>query len=84
MQVRNRRQKDGGMTPAAIGLVIAFLAAGLALGWFGQKTYAAHGDVKVAKTRMRGGRKTRWRSGVWAVVVAVLLVIAVKDILFPH
>jgi ABC-type Fe3+ transport system permease subunit len=72
------------MTPAAIALVVAFLAAGLLLGWFGQKTYAAHGDIKVAKTRMRGGRKTRWRSGLWAVLIGALLVIAVKDILFPR
>ncbi len=72
------------MTPVAIGLTVAFLAAGLALGWFAQKTYAAHGDIKVAKTRMRGGRRTRWRSGLWAVLVGALLAIAVKDILFPR
>jgi hypothetical protein len=72
------------MTPVAIGLTVGFLAAGLALGWFAQKTYAAHGDIKVAKTRMRGGRRTRWRSGLWAVLVGALLAIAVKDILFPR
>ncbi|HXZ64647.1 MAG TPA: hypothetical protein VEH05_07930 [Streptosporangiaceae bacterium] len=72
------------MTPAAIGVILVFLAAGLLLGWFGQKTYAAHGDIKVAKTRMRGGRRTRWRSGLWAILIAALLVIGVKDVLFPH
>src|SRR5262249_7336639 len=55
-------QRDWGMTPAAIGFVIVFMIVGLVTGWHGQKTVAAHADVKVAKNRLRGGRKTRWRS----------------------
>ena len=70
------QQKDGGMTPATIGAVIVFLAVGTVLGWFSQKMYLAHGDVKVARTRLRGGRRTRWRSAVWVVIVSVALVFA--------
>src|SRR5215471_17734834 len=55
-----------GMTPAAIVIVIIFLAAGLTLGWHGQKSVAAHSDVKVGHARVKGGRRTRWRSGVVA------------------
>lgn len=72
------------MTPAAIGLVVVFLLAGLALGWHSQKTYAAHGDVQVGRQRVKGGRRTRWRSGLMALLILVLLVIAVKDIVFGH
>jgi hypothetical protein len=72
------------MTPAAIGVVIVFLAVGISLGWFSQKTYAAHGDIKVAKNRMRGGRRTRWRSAVWAVVIAIGLIIAFTGVVHLH
>jgi ABC-type Fe3+ transport system permease subunit len=72
------------MSPAAIGLIIIFLAIGCALGWYSQKTTAAHGDVKVAKTRLAGGRRTRWRSGVAVLVVGVIVFLAVMDVLHPR
>jgi hypothetical protein len=72
------------MTTAAIGAVAVFLVVGTALGWHGQKSYAAHGDVKVAKTRLRGGRKTRLRSGIFAVLIGIGLVLAFADILRGH
>jgi len=72
------------MNPAVIGVVVIFLVLGVMLGWFSQKTQAAHGDVKVAKTRLSGGRKTRWRSAVFALILAVALVLAIKDALHPR
>jgi hypothetical protein len=69
------------MSPAARGLVVIFLVVGCVLGWYSQKTTAAHSDVKVAKTRLSGGRRTRWRSGVFVIVVAVILVLALSDVL---
>jgi hypothetical protein len=71
------------MSPAAIGLVVVFLVVGCLLGWYSQKTTAAHGDVKVAKTRLAGGRRTRWRSGMVVLVVGVIILLAVKDALHP-
>jgi len=68
----------------AVGLIVLFLVIGCVLGWYSQKSTAAHSDVKVAKTRLRGGRRTRWRSGVLVICVAVLLVLAWKDIVFHH
>jgi len=72
------------MSPAAIGVVIIFLVVGCLLGWYSQKTTAAHSDVKVAKTRLAGGRKTRWRSFVAVMVVGVIVFLAVKDVLHPR
>jgi len=72
------------MSPTAIGLVIIFLVVGCLLGWYSQKTTAAHGDVKVAKTRLAGGRRTRWRSGVLVLIVGVVVILAVKDVLHPR
>jgi hypothetical protein len=70
------------MTPAAIVIVVFFLAAGLALGWHGQKSVAAHADVKVGHSRVKGGRRTRWRSGVVAVAILAVMLIAVYDLIF--
>lgn len=56
-----------------IGAVIIFLIVGSVLGWHGQKTYAAHGDVKVAKNRLRGGRKTRARSSLWVAGLSIAM-----------
>jgi hypothetical protein len=72
------------MSPAAIGLVLVFLAIGCALGWYGQKTRAAHADVKVAKSRLSGGRRVRWRSGLLALALVIALLLAVKDALLKH
>jgi H+/Cl- antiporter ClcA len=72
------------MSPAAIGVVIVFLAVGLVLGWYSQKTSAAHSDVKVAKNRLSGGRRTRWRSAVVVLLLGLVTLLAVKDVLLPR
>jgi H+/Cl- antiporter ClcA len=72
------------MSPAAIGGIIIFLAIGCLLGWYSQKTTAAHSDVKVAKTRLSGGRRTRWRSGLLVLVISLVVILAAKDILHPR
>lgn len=72
------------MSPAAIAFVIVFLVVGLALGWFGQKVRAAHSDVKVAKTRLSGGRRTRWRSSVVVLILGIITLLAFADVLHPR
>jgi hypothetical protein len=72
------------MSSAAIGLIIIFGVVGLLLGWYSERTRAAHGDVKVAKTRLSGGRKTRWRSGLFVLVVGLIVLLAVRDVLHPR
>jgi hypothetical protein len=69
------------MSPTAIGLIVIFLVIGSLVGWYSQKTTAAHSDVKVAKTRLSGGRRTRWRSGLAVLVIGVVVILAVKDVL---
>jgi ABC-type Fe3+ transport system permease subunit len=72
------------MSPAAIGLIVIFLVVGCVLGWHSQKTRAAHADVKVAKTRLSGGRRTRWRSAVFVLVVVIVVLLAARDVLHPR
>jgi hypothetical protein len=69
------------MSPTVTTTVLIFLVIGCALGWYSQKMYTAHGDVKVAKTRLTGGRRTRWRAGMLAVALAIVLVLALRDVL---
>jgi hypothetical protein len=72
------------MTSLAVGAGIVFFVIGSVLGWHSHTTFAAHGDVKVAKTRLRGGRKTRWRSAVWVVAISIVLVLVAWNALKPH
>jgi len=77
-------ERFGEMTAVAIGGIALFLVIGTALGWHWQKSLAAHGDVKVAKTRLRGGRKTRLRSGIYAILIAIGVIIAFADFVRKH
>jgi hypothetical protein len=81
MQAGGPQAEIPAMTAEVIGAVIIFLVIGSVLGWHGHTTYAAHGDVKVAKTRLRGGRKTRWRSGVWVLAIGVVIGLATWDVI---
>jgi len=84
MQAGDQGRRDWGMTPAAIGIVVVFLLIGLLAGWHSQKTVAAHSDIKVAKNRLRGGRKTRWRSAAWVAAISVVVLLAAWDALITH
>lgn len=66
------------MKPGVLVIVIAFLAVGCMLGWHAQRARSAHGDVKVAKNRLSGGRQQRVRSGLYvlAIVVVAILVLS--------
>jgi hypothetical protein len=69
------------MSPTVTTTVLIFLVLGCGAGWYAQKMYQGHGDVKVAKTRLSNGRQTRFRAGVFAVALAIVIVLALKDVL---
>ena len=72
------------MSSASYGLVLIFLGAGFALGWYANKAYAAHGDVKSTKAKIPGYRKTRHRSGFITILLAFVLGVVILGILHPH
>jgi ABC-type Fe3+ transport system permease subunit len=72
------------MSSASYGLVLIFLAAGCALGWYANRSYAAHGDVKSTKRKLPGYRRTRHRSGVVALILAFVIGIVVLGLIKPH
>jgi hypothetical protein len=67
------------MSSAAIGIALIVLVVGCVLGWHANRAHTAHGDIKTTHGRISNYRKTRLRSGLWAIgviVVAVLLLAA--------
>jgi hypothetical protein len=67
------------MSAVAVGIALIVLAVGCVLGWHANRTYTAHGDIKTTHTRISNYRKTRLRSGLWAIglIVVAVFVLAV-------
>jgi hypothetical protein len=72
------------MSPASYGLGLVFLAAGCTLGWFANKAYASHGDVKTTKGRIRNYRRSRHHNGIVAIIMALVILFVVFDLIRPH
>lgn len=67
------------MNSAAIGIALVVLVVGCILGWHANRAHTAHGDIKTTHGRIAGYRKTRLKSGLWAIgfiIVALLLLAA--------
>ncbi|HXP19194.1 MAG TPA: hypothetical protein VN840_06065 [Streptosporangiaceae bacterium] len=69
------------MSSASYGLVLIFLAAGCALGWYANRAYAAHGDVKSTKRKIPGFRKSRHRNSIITFILAFVICVVVYDII---
>ena len=72
------------MSSASYGLVLIFLGAGCALGWYANSSYAAHGDVKSTKRKIPGYRRARHHNGVVALILAFIIGIVVFGLIQPH
>ena len=72
------------MSAASYALILVFLAGGVVLGWFSNKAYSSHGDVKVGKTRVKNYRKSRHQNGLIAIILAVVIGVIVFDLIHPH
>ncbi len=72
------------MSSASYGVALIFLGAGCALGWYANRAYASHGDVKSTKAKIPGYRKSRQHNGIITIVLALVIVVVVFDLLRPH
>lgn len=66
------------VSAAAIVIALIVLVVGCIMGWHANRAHAAHGDIKTTHNRIAGYRKTRLRSGLWAIaliLVAVFLLV---------
>lgn len=69
------------MTSGVVIIVIVFLAVGSMVGWHAQRAKMAHGDIKVGKGRVSGGRQTRMRSGLFVLGFLVLAVLVMSALI---
>ncbi|HEX9032323.1 MAG TPA: hypothetical protein VF834_10800 [Streptosporangiaceae bacterium] len=72
------------MSSSTYGLVLIFLVAGCALGWFASRSFAAHGDVKSTKKKIPGYRKSRHHNGIITIILAFVIGVVVFDLIHPH
>jgi hypothetical protein len=72
------------MSSASYALVLLFLVAGFALGWYANRAYAAHGDVKSTKAKIPGYRKSRHKNGTITAILAFAIAVVILGILSPH
>ncbi len=72
------------MNAATYVLALLFLAAGFALGWYANRAYSAHGDVKSTKAKIPGYRKNRYKNGVVTAFLAFAIAVVILGILQPH
>ncbi|HYS31957.1 MAG TPA: hypothetical protein VEM58_06820 [Streptosporangiaceae bacterium] len=72
------------MSTASYGLVLVFLGAGFSLGWYANRSIAAHGDVKSTKRKIPGYRRTRHHSGIVALILAFVIGVVVFGLIRPH
>jgi hypothetical protein len=64
----------------AAGLAVVVLLVGLYAGWHANQAHSAHGDVKSGKGRVRGGRKTRMRSGAITIATVAVALVVLSDL----
>jgi len=72
------------MRPVDYGLVLIFLILGAILGWFANRAYASHGDVRTGRQRLRGYRKSRHHNGFITAILAIVIGVVVFGLLKPH
>jgi hypothetical protein len=73
-----RRRKGNVMNAGVLIVMVGFLAAGCMIGWHAQRVRSAHGDIKVGKNRVSGGRAQRARSGLVVTALAILALLVVS------
>jgi len=69
------------MGPAAAVIAFIVLVVGALMGWHANRAHAAHGDLRATRGRLPGYRRTRLRSGLFAIAMLVLAVIVVRDLI---
>lgn len=72
------------MSSSTYGLVLIFLTAGCILGWYANRSFAAHGDVKSTKKKIPGYRKSRHHNGIITIILAFVIGVVVFNLIQPH
>jgi ABC-type Fe3+ transport system permease subunit len=69
------------MGAAATALALIVLVVGALMGWHANRAHAAHGDLRTTRGRLPGYRRTRLRSGLFAVGMLVVALFVIRDLI---
>ncbi len=69
------------MAPAATVFALIVLGVGALMGWHASRAHAAHGDLRTTRKRLPGYRKTRLRSGFFALALLVVALVIIRDLI---
>jgi ABC-type Fe3+ transport system permease subunit len=69
------------MSAAATALALVVLILGAIMGWHASRAHAAHGDLRTTRRRLPGYRKTRLRSGLFAVAMFIVALFIFRDLI---
>lgn len=69
------------MSAAATALALVVLILGAIMGWHASRAHAAHSDLRTTRRRLPGYRKTRLRSGLFAVAIFVVALFIFRDLI---
>jgi hypothetical protein len=72
------------MSSASYELILISLAAGCTLGWYANRAYAAHGDVKSTKKKIPGYRKARKHNGIITAILVLVISVVVFNLIQVH
>jgi ABC-type Fe3+ transport system permease subunit len=68
------------MGPAATALALIVLIVGALMGWHANRAHAAHGDLRTTRGRLPGYRRTRLRSGLFAIAMLIVALFVIRDL----
>ena len=69
------------MKAAVTAFVLIALVMGTVMGWHANRAHAARGDLRTTRKRLPGYRKTRLRSGIFAIAMFFVAVIMIRDLI---
>jgi multisubunit Na+/H+ antiporter MnhB subunit len=66
---------------AALVIAAVVLVVACVTGWYANRTYMAHSDVKTTRGRIAGYRRVRFRSGMIALIVIIIVLLAAAAVI---
>jgi hypothetical protein len=65
-------------------IAVIVIVVGAIMGWYANRTYVANSDVRTTRGRISGYRRIRFRSGLIALAVIVIGLLAAAAVLRHH
>jgi DNA-binding transcriptional regulator of glucitol operon len=69
------------MGSAALVIAVVVFVVACITGWYANRTYVAHSDVRTTRGRIQGYRRVRFRSGLIALVAIIIVLLAAAAVI---